>query len=286
MPTIEKAPTSTTIIVAGWIDPTNAYAFDNAFTYSETDTAEQEYNGYSALPNILQGVEVIDKVYARLKWKTLLTNDTIGDTATATCTLRVYDGSTWQNYQVTAKSYTCTTINDESFTDSEGDDTNTTVNIDVTAHINTLNKWNNAKTRLLFAVAETKQITLLLAGYVSCVAGDIGKTVTDDGASVGTLVSYDNVARTWVITTSATIATGSVMAIVTGTGAGTTTGAQTGTTVRWSMDAVSLIVCYHIVGGIPATAPRGLAVTKYTYSPKVQKAFQTVEQVLQTLSQT
>lgn len=250
MPIIEKRPTSTTVVVAGWIDPTNVYAFDNAFAYSETNLAEQEYDGYSALPNILQGVEVIDKVYARLKWKTLLTNDTIGDTASATCTLRIYDGSTWQNYQVTAKSYTCTTTNDESFTDSEGDDTNIATNIDVTSHINTLNKWNSAKTRLLFAVTETKQITLLLAGYVACVAGDIGKTVTDDGVSVGTLVSYDNVARTWVITTSSTIATGSVMAIVTGTGAGTTTGAQTGTTVRWSVDAVTFIICYHTLGDV------------------------------------
>ena len=273
MPVIEKGAQSTSVVAAGWVTPENAFRFDNAFAYSETDLAEQEYD-YGAF---LKGNEVIDKVFARLKWKSLLTSLTTGDTATVTCTLRVYDGSTWQNYQVTAKSYNCTTINDESFTDSEGDDTNNLALVDVTAHIGTHDKLNSAKTRLLFAVTETKQITLLLAGYVSCVAGDIGKTVTDDGVSVGTLVSYDNVARTWVITTTATIADASVMAIVTGTGAGTTTGAQTGTTIRWSVDAVTLLVCYS-----PSSAgTTHMAITQTTYPPQIIKAFDAVEKTLE-----
>ncbi len=278
MPTIQKYPVTTTLIVAGWTNPTNAYVFDNAYAYSETDAAEQEYDGYGIL---LTGVEVIDKVCVLIKSKTTLTSDVTGDTATATCTLRVYDGSSWQNYQVTAKAYSCTTINDESFTVTEGDDSNATILIDVTSHVSTLDELKNAKTRLLFAVTETKTITLLLAGYVSCVAGDVGKPVTDDGVTIGTLASYDNVARTWVITTSLPIATGSVMAITGGTGAGTTTGASTGTTVRWSVDAVSLVVSYHTVGGIPI---RGAATTKHDLEGKASKAMTAIKEYLQATS--
>ena len=112
MAVAQKYPTGSTVIVAGWTNPSDAYTFNNTYAYSETDNAEQEYNGYGL--NVA-GNEVIDKVYAVLKWKTLVTVDTTGDSATGTCTLRVYDGSTWQNYQVTAQAYNCTTINDESF---------------------------------------------------------------------------------------------------------------------------------------------------------------------------
>lgn len=271
MPVIERNPTVTTVIVAGWQDPTNAYAFDNAFAYTETDVSNQEYSGYGVG---LSGVEEIDKVLIRLKWKTTVTAVISGDTATTTCTLRVYNGSTWQDYQVTAQDYACSTVNDESFVLSEGDNSNASALVDVTGHVDTLAKLQSIKTQLLSAITETKTITLLLAGYVACVVGDVGKVVTDDTVAVGTLVSYDNVARTWVITTSAVIADGSVMAITAGTGAGTTTGAATGITVRWSVDGVSVITCYHITGGVFVTTQRKL-------EPKIKKSLQNLQKALQ-----
>lgn len=61
-------------------------------------------------------------------------------------------------------------------------------------------------------------------GYVSAIAGDIGKMVNDDGADFGYLLAYDNTLRKWWIRTgsSTTMASGSVVSIDAGTGAGTT----------------------------------------------------------------
>lgn len=70
-------------------------------------------------------------------------------------------------------------------------------------------------------------ITLQSSGYTNAIAGDIGKTVTDDAGNTGPLLAYNNTTRKWWVRWNATIATGSVMAIVTGTGAGTSSGAST-----------------------------------------------------------
>jgi len=66
-------------------------------------------------------------------------------------------------------------------------------------------------------------ITLLAAGYVSCIAGDIGKVVKDDGVALTALLGYDNTLRKWWISSDAIVVTGSVMTITAGTGAGTST---------------------------------------------------------------
>jgi hypothetical protein len=70
-------------------------------------------------------------------------------------------------------------------------------------------------------------LDLASGGYVNCIAGDIGKVVTDDAADVGELLAYDNTLRKWWIrdtNSHGAIATGSTMAITTGTGAGTADG--------------------------------------------------------------
>ena len=67
----------------------------------------------------------------------------------------------------------------------------------------------------------TIRIVLAAAGYVDCVAGDIGKAVTDDAAGIGNLVSYDNTNRYWFVASTSLVVDGSVMAITAGTGAGT-----------------------------------------------------------------
>jgi hypothetical protein len=47
MSTVVKFPTTTTTIVSGWTNPTNAYAEDGVNTYSSTDDAEQKYGGWN-----------------------------------------------------------------------------------------------------------------------------------------------------------------------------------------------------------------------------------------------
>ena len=64
-------------------------------------------------------------------------------------------------------------------------------------------------------------LTLSSSGYVNAVSGDIGKIVTDDGGNTGALLAFNNSTFKWWIRWNATITTGSVMAIATGTGAGT-----------------------------------------------------------------
>lgn len=65
-------------------------------------------------------------------------------------------------------------------------------------------------------------LTFIASGYTSAVAGDIGKTVTD-GTATGVLVSYDNTARTWNITSTndTEFDVDGAVTITTGTGAGT-----------------------------------------------------------------
>lgn len=70
-------------------------------------------------------------------------------------------------------------------------------------------------------------VTLQSGGYVSAIAGDIGKMVVDDGGNTGNLLDYDNTNRRWWVRWNSTIATGSAMTITAGTGAGTSTGSST-----------------------------------------------------------
>ncbi len=63
-------------------------------------------------------------------------------------------------------------------------------------------------------------ITFLSAGYTNAVVGDIGKTVVQ-GANTGTLISYNNTTRVWVVSTTTNWTDGGTVTITTGTGAGT-----------------------------------------------------------------
>lgn len=76
----------------------------------------------------------------------------------------------------------------------------------------------------------TTILTFVAGGYVSCIAGDIGKpvvgAVTTDS---GVLVSYDNTARTWVVQkddVGDAFDQAEAISITGGTGAGTTAGAS------------------------------------------------------------
>lgn len=205
MPVFQRVPTSTAVVAAGWVNPTNAYAFDNTYAYSETNLAEQSFD-YRSFAQALGGTETIDKVFVRLKWNYKLTGINVGDDATVTFSIKVYDGSTWTTYQVTAATFSCTTANDESFTDTDGDNSNSIVFIDVSTVLNTHTKLNSAQTRLL-----------------------------------------------------------------------TTITADAGLTPRISVDAITLLVCYHIEAGVMYTGEP--ATTKYS-NPKARKALQTVEAYL------
>jgi hypothetical protein len=66
------------------------------------------------------------------------------------------------------------------------------------------------------------------AGYVNCVAGDIGKTVQGaTSLNTGTLKDYDNTKRVWWIETSDTWVGSESIAVLTGTGQGTCYGLPT-----------------------------------------------------------
>lgn len=69
-----------------------------------------------------------------------------------------------------------------------------------------------------------QKITLSSSGYTNCVAADIGRTVTN-GTVTGTLISYNNVTREWIVNTSSTFS-GSIT-ITSGTGAGTFSAQET-----------------------------------------------------------
>lgn len=65
-------------------------------------------------------------------------------------------------------------------------------------------------------------LTFASAGYTNAVAGDIGKTVVGGSSgSTGTLISYDNTTREWVLSTEEEFDDGEAVTITTGTGAGT-----------------------------------------------------------------
>jgi hypothetical protein len=74
-------------------------------------------------------------------------------------------------------------------------------------------------------------IEFLASGYTSAIVGDVGKTVVGGtSGATGTLVSYNNTTRKWLLTTSSTWTNGEAVTITTGTGAGSliATAAQTG----------------------------------------------------------
>ena len=155
MPSLERLPISTTQVVAGWTNPTRCYIFNNSYANSTTNLAEQTYD---YLP-LLTGAEVIDKVFVKLEYYYLLTGVNLGDDATITFSIKVYDGSTWTTYQVSANTFALSTANDESFTHTIGDNSNSTIYIDVTSKLDTLAKLNSAQTRLLTALTADAGLT-------------------------------------------------------------------------------------------------------------------------------
>lgn len=159
MPTLERTPISTTLVVAGWNNPTRAYAFNNSYANSTTNNAEQTYGYQSFSPRPLSGQETIDKVFVKLEYYYLLTGVNVGDNTTLTFSIKVYDGTSWTTYQITKAIFACTTANDESFTDTIGDNSNSTLYIDVTSKINTMVKLNNVQTRLLTTLTADAGLT-------------------------------------------------------------------------------------------------------------------------------
>jgi hypothetical protein len=95
-----------------------------------------------------------------------------------------------------------------------------------------INGWfmDNASTKFLSGgaiqtIGYTDEIQeIFFATDAGAVAGDIGKRVTDDSVEVGTLIHYSTDGLEWYVRKDAagTIASGSVVAVVGGTGAGTT----------------------------------------------------------------
>jgi hypothetical protein len=92
---------------------------------------------------------------------------------------------------------------------------------DASSYYGTIKFLNGGAIKTSGYAGQIQVLTLSATGYTNCVSTDIGKMVTDDGANTGNLLAFDNTARKWWIRWTSTIASASVMAIVTGTGAGT-----------------------------------------------------------------
>jgi hypothetical protein len=70
-----------------------------------------------------------------------------------------------------------------------------------------------------------RELSFVVAGYVNCVAGDIGKPVVGTiSGDTGTLTDYNNTDKTWVIATTDAFDIAEGITITGGTGAGTTSG--------------------------------------------------------------
>jgi len=134
-----------------WQSATNLRSFNGANAHAETDNAEVECSNYY-LGSAFGGSERLDKVFVRIRFTSRFTIDGDGDDCSFKGYIRVYDGSSWQNYQVTADVYACTTVNAEDFTVTSGDGSNAIKAIDVTSHLDTMAKVMSAKTRLLMDV--------------------------------------------------------------------------------------------------------------------------------------
>jgi len=81
-----------------------------------------------------------------------------------------------------------------------------------------------AEEKVMVYTDKTVQLVCTAGGYTNCVVGDIGKPVVATGSGdTGTLVSYDNVAYTWVVnpdTPADVFADADALAITGGTGVG------------------------------------------------------------------
>ena len=120
----------------------------------------------------------------------------------------------------------------------------------------------------------TPQFTLTFSsgGYTSAVAGDVGKTVTD-GTATGVLISYDNTARTWNITSSNDTAftDSAAVTITAGTGAGTLASSSSFVGYKGPYDAPTSPPCRKIWGVTRETDARiygndGTITTDYDFS--------------------
>jgi hypothetical protein len=111
------------------------------------------------------------------------------------------------------------------------------------------------------------RMTHQAGGYTNCVAGDIGKTVTD-GTRNGVLLAYNNTSREWYVRRGTGTAWAGACTITTGTGAGTITGSVlTGEDVWANFYTLGTIesdaVVYWLQG---STLINALAGTSYTYT--------------------
>lgn len=143
-----------TYVIGGWVNPTNAYTQNNLYATCTTDAGEQSYD----YPSFFSGNEAIDKVFVKLKYTYLITGAVAGAAATCLFSVKVYDGSSWTTYQVSNNIFATDTANN-ALTDTIGDNSNSTVLIDVTSTIDTIAKLNSIQTALLTAITADAGLT-------------------------------------------------------------------------------------------------------------------------------
>lgn len=142
---VEKLPTSTTVISAGWATPTNVYAYDGNYATTTATNAEQEYEGFDfnlastvSIEKVYLKVKCCFEVYVQWDWDWF-------------CSFKekLYDGSSWTEYDA-VYDYICWEVSyqDNMYFHYSSDVDGKCVVFDVSNFLDTYEKINNAKVRL------------------------------------------------------------------------------------------------------------------------------------------
>ena len=177
---VEKFPTSTTEIVAGWYDPTNAYVQDEMPTWTETDTAEQEYSGFEfAVPSDA----VIDRVHIKTLLQILLSSVEAPDhTGIVDLNVKVFNGSAWQSY-VQYESYCW--LGSGGGAAAAQISSPASLGVDVTDFLDNPSKVNSVKVCLLFTVVDISMYFGVQIDVVSVEVAYTTPTLTESEFPVG-----------------------------------------------------------------------------------------------------
>lgn len=93
---VEKFPTETTLIFAGWTNPTSAYAHDESPTYAVDGYCEQEYSGFNFNFNETDTVEKILMGFSIMQCSMYA----LSEYAEFYFDIKIWNGSAWFNNYV------------------------------------------------------------------------------------------------------------------------------------------------------------------------------------------
>lgn len=142
---LEKFPTETSVVVAGWGSPTNAYARDDLFTNATSKGEEQEYSGFG----FSLTTETIESVYMNVRYYSYSYFTDMSDDGVFLYE-RLYDGSTWFEYDyLTSTPFVMWELSGYGDSGWFGDMTPVDVTFNVTNRLETASKLSAVKLRIV-----------------------------------------------------------------------------------------------------------------------------------------